>query len=192
MRRFILLSGLALAAFTSQGTMVRPTSLQNLTDQADIIFSGIVLSNYSHWAEAAQGKVIVTETSFEVVEALKGNPGPQLTLQSLGGAVGQDRMEVEGVPGFDTGEKVLLFVRNQPGQTCPIVSFYHGKLRIQKDAAGNDIAVRHNGQPVCDISEIGSENAPGQAGKAVGGRKPSPLHEIHSAIRARVAEAKSR
>jgi hypothetical protein len=95
--------------------------------------------------------------SRSFTEVLKGEAGVSITLQFLGGTVGGVTLEIDGVPKFSAGDRVLLFVEGNGVQFCPLVGVFHGKFGVRKDEpTGRDILVRHNGKPLRDVAEIGT------------------------------------
>lgn len=188
---------LTVLSLPSQATLVRPTSFEQLTDQADLVFAGRVITNYCAWSEVRGRRLIVTRVSFDVCETYKGSSPGKIELQFLGGAVGQTRLEVEGTPEFPCDERVLLFVRTNIDASCPVVGYFHGKLSIRSDAVdGKDTLVRNDSQVVTHLSQIGRGNArpPGVVLKqapavqgAGGGSSPLTLEDLKAAVRARLA-----
>ena len=80
-----------------------------------------------------------------------------LTLEFLGGTVGEVTLDVAEVPKFNAGERVLLFVEGNGIQFCPVVGVFHGKFRVHKDeTSGRDIVLMHDGKPLRDVGEIGT------------------------------------
>ncbi len=181
----------AVIAPPAGATIVFPTSFEQLTDKADLVFAGKVLTNQSAWKTLQGRRTIVTRVDFQVLEAYKGTAGARLELEFLGGTVGDTRLEVEGTPEFRGGEKVLLFVRTQARASCPVVSYYHGKISIQPDPAGGaEKLVRHDGKVLNDLSEIGAGD-PGPTGvpkrlTAGDGHSQLKLEDLKTAIRDRL------
>ena len=80
-----------------------------------------------------------------------------VTLQFLGGTVGDVTLEIAGVPKFNAGDREFLFVEGNGVQFCPLVGVFHGKFAVRKDEkTGRDILVMHNGKPLRDVAEIGT------------------------------------
>jgi hypothetical protein len=92
-----------------------------------------VLGARSEWRNAATNRVIFTLVEFETSEIIKGNAGASVTLQFLGGTVGDVTLEVAGVPKFHAGDRVILFVESNGVFFCPVVGVFHGKFDLRKD-----------------------------------------------------------
>ena len=124
-------------------------------DRAELIFTGQVTSQHSEWKNQNGQRSIVTFVSFRVDAIHKGNAGSMLTLQFLGGTVGDVTLDVSEMPRFRDGERVVLFVSGNGEAASPVVGFYHGKFSLRQDASGREIMLKHNGQPLADIAEVG-------------------------------------
>src|ERR1035437_1732876 len=84
-------------------------------------------------------------------EVLKGQAGVSVTLQFLGGTVGDVTLEIAGVPKFNTGDREFLFVEGNGVQFCPLVGVFHGKFGVRMDEkTGRDTLVMHNGKTLRD------------------------------------------
>ena len=150
--------GVAVLMFTTaKATTVIPPTFEEMTDRAELIFVGKVVSSRAEWRTVGTDRVIFTLVEFERQEVLKGEAGVSVTLQFLGGTVGDVTLEIAGVPKFSAGDRVFLFVEGNRVQFCPLVGVFHGKFGVRKDEkTGRDILVMHNGKPLRDVAEIGT------------------------------------
>jgi hypothetical protein len=86
---------------------------------------------------------IWTFTSFEVREAWKGAPPETITVRLLGGTFGDLESSVSGVPRFQPGEDVVLFLERTSRSDFSVVSWEQGTFRIRRDArTGEQIATQ--------------------------------------------------
>ncbi len=152
-RHFFLL--LALAAGV-RATTVEPPSFPELVAEADAIYRGHVVAVQARRVEGAGGaSVIKTFVTFAVEKTLKGAAQSEVVLQFLGGTVGDDTLEVDGVPQFSAGQREILFVQKNGTQFCPLVRVAHGRYRVETEAAtGRDYVARENHAPLADTSEV--------------------------------------
>src|ERR1043165_8613240 len=90
-------------------TVVAPT-FEQMVDRADLVFVGKVISSRADWRTVGTNRVIFTRVEFENEETLKGKAGTSLTLEFLGGTVGEVTLRVADVPAFVARDRVLLFV----------------------------------------------------------------------------------
>lgn len=121
-----------------------------MVQQADLIFTGQVLSQRSEWREARGRTSIVTRVTVGVNELHKGKAGPVVTLQFLGGTVGHVTLDVAEMPRFNPGERVVLFVEGNGSSVSSLVGFYHGKFTVRKTASGAEVIEQHDGTPWTD------------------------------------------
>ena len=146
-----------LSVTTALATTVVPPTFAEMADRADLVFVGKAVGSHSEWRSVGTSRVIFTLVEFEAQEVLKGTAGKTVTLQFLGGTVGDATLEVAGVPRFNAGDRVLLFVEGNGVQFCPLVGVYHGQFGVRKDeTSGRDIVVMHNGKLLRDVAEIGT------------------------------------
>lgn len=145
-----------------------------MVERAEQIFSGRVEAVKSDWALRGGRKCIVTTVSFLVEKMYKGVSVRRTQLEFLGGTVGSESMEVQGVPRFSTGERVILFTEGNGRQFCPLVGVYHGKLVIKREiSSGTDLVLRHDGRPVTKTEEVGAgEVSEIAASGPIGSRPP--------------------
>ncbi len=125
----VLLAGaLALAgAMPAGATTLLRMNAGNLMDSAELIFVGEVLDVSS--VPVADGSYAFTFVTFDVSETLKGEiDGTQLALRFDGGQVGDRVIEYEGMPTFQPGQQVLLFVEGNGKVGCPVLGWWQGRL----------------------------------------------------------------
>src|SRR5262249_4977159 len=101
----ILLTAFLLAG-PARASQLIPRTLPALAASSDLIFVGRCESVTPHWN--ADHTLILTANRFRVTRALKGDPGAAITLEELGGTVGDRRLDVPDIPQFTVGEEVLL------------------------------------------------------------------------------------
>lgn len=141
----------------ARATTVVPPTFGEMVDRADFVFIGKVSESRSEWKTVGANRVIFTLVTFDVQETWKGRSVPAVTLQFLGGTIGDVSLVVAGVPKFNIGESVIVFVEGNEVQFCPIVGVFHGKFGVRKDAnSGRDIVLKHDGRPLRDVAEIGT------------------------------------
>ena len=80
---------------------------------------------------------------------LRGEAGPTLTLEFVGGTIGERRLEVAGWPAFEVGDRGVFFVENRQARMCPIVRLRHGRYRIVGEGGAlSERVVRDDYSPV--------------------------------------------
>ena len=128
-------------------------SLEELTDGADSIVVGTVVSSSSHWN--ADLTNIYTEVVISVEDTLKGPTGKNtITIIVPGGTVGEITQSLEDTPVFEAGEKVGLFLEElnsaglaqmglgattqllAAGPPSSVYGSFQGKLSFTEDKPG--------------------------------------------------------
>jgi hypothetical protein len=182
---------------TAKATTVIPPTFEEMTDRADLVFVGNVVSSRAEWRAVGISQVIFTLVEFQTQDVLKGNAEKTVTLQFLGGSVGDVTLKVAAVPRFNSGDRVLLFVQGNRIQFCPLVGVFHGKFGVHKDEkTGRDIILKHDGKPLRDVAEIGTGEGAGFRPKRTqpsipADREPMSADDFKQQIRARLAKKAS-
>jgi hypothetical protein len=83
----------------------------------------------------------MTEAHVRVSETIVGKSPSVLIVRTFGGTVGGYRVEAEGFPKFQVGQKLLLFVSHLADGTSEVTGYRQGQYRIVVDQAGAQIAV---------------------------------------------------
>lgn len=158
-------------------TSVLAPNFDAMVGRAELIFSGRMTAQHCEWRLINGQRSIVTLVTFDVLSAHKGQPGRSIELQFLGGTMGDISLDVSEMPKFKPGERVVLFVEGNGVNASPLVGFYHGRFRLERDSAGREIVKDRNG-PILHTSQIG------RAGKSVSGPgEPLSHEEFASKIR---------
>jgi hypothetical protein len=145
----ILLPGL-------RATSVVPPSFSELVQDADAIYRGRVAAVQARRSPRPDGgSVINTFVTLTVERVLKGPAQTEVTLEFLGGTVGDETLEVSGMPKFSVGAEEYVFVQKNGVQFCPLVAFTHGRYRIRRDeTAARDFIARDNGDPLTETAQV--------------------------------------
>ena len=186
LKRFLLALAAALAiALPAAATSVVPLYLDEIVDQSATAFQGVCLANRSA-RDPATG-MIVTYTTFQVTETLKGTVGATHTIKQVGGELPAEGMglKVQGVPKFAVGESYVVFLAgvSDAGFSSPI-GLGQGRFTITPDAGVG------NGR---DFRELFARMAPrtmtkaGRAALDAGGPVHRiPLADLKSAVHERL------
>jgi hypothetical protein len=125
--------------FASQ---IRPLNLEQLTRQAGRVVHGRCV-DVTASVDAALGQT-VTLVSLVPYHPLKGDVHGKLTFKVLGNQTAQagPGESTEGIPRFEKGEEVVLFLYADSGRglTSP-VGFGQGKFKVIKDKEQASLAV---------------------------------------------------
>lgn len=155
LRFVVLLGGWLLGVASAAATTVEPPEFAKLVGRAASIFRGEVTGLRSELVTRGTERAIFTRVTFRVTEVIRGAPLPaEVTLEFLGGTVGDLSMEVAGMPRFEPGAREVLFVERAGPQICPLVAMAYGRYRVLRDAAGADYIARDNGAPLSRPEDV--------------------------------------
>jgi len=124
---------LALAAPALASQLIR-RSLAELSAGSDCILVGRCEAVSAHWN--ADHTLILTANRFRVLRAIKGAPGDTLTLEELGGRVGDTTLSVSDIPRYTVGEEVLLCAHRTSLGRWETYGAGQGKFPIVRDGEG--------------------------------------------------------
>lgn len=116
-------------ALPARAMSVLPLYLDEIVNDAAIAFQGKSLENHSE--RDSQTNSIVTYSTFEVQEVLKGEVGAIHTIKQIGGKLQGEINQTTGVPTFTVGESYILFLYgvSASGFSSP-VGLGQGKFNI--------------------------------------------------------------
>ena len=128
---------LALAPGHARAASQRTLGLDELITAASEIVVGEVVASEARF----EGRLVVTRSTVQVEESLKGAPGARLEVTQLGGTavhpvIGASiTMDVSSYTAFRPGEKVVLFVEPRRPEGRQLVGAEQGKLLIREETA---------------------------------------------------------
>jgi hypothetical protein len=135
MKRVILLFiAILTITLSSFATTVERLTLDDMVRKAHTIVHGKVRSSSAHWS--ADHRVIVTTTTIDIEETIKGGVAKTIELTTLGGKVGNLTLVVPGMPAFQSGEDAFLFVENV-GTFKTVVGLSQGKFSVRSGRVSN-------------------------------------------------------
>ena len=114
-------------------TTLRLMRLDEIAARADRVVHAEAIEQRVYWDHS--GRKIYTDTTFEVIESIKGAGPARLTVTILGGAIGPVAMVVDGAPLFAIGEEVVLFTSPRPDGRKNLIGYSQGVLRVHVDVA---------------------------------------------------------
>ena len=171
---------IALVPAMRSTTVIAPT-FDQLVNDAEVIFQGSVTDVQAQWVGEGAQRHIVSYVTFQVEDAVKGEPSQSYVMRMFGGTVDGVTMAVSDSPSFNVGDRDILFVEHNGTQFIPLVGIMHGRFQVQQDQTGNDVVVRADGAPVKDVARLG--HAESMSPDAGGNLSPE---QFKAAIRARL------
>jgi len=136
-RSFLMVVAILLLIATTDVSQAAATtllhmSLAQMARTAKVIVRARCVANATVWDEGE----IWTRTTFDVEESWGGPPGSrQIAVRLLGGSLGSITSHVSGIPRFQPGEDLVLFLEASPNGDFAIVSWQQGTFRIRQNAA---------------------------------------------------------
>ena len=176
--KFVLVGVLfATCSSVCGATTVVRFEFDSLCSQAETI----VLARCVDKSSLLDGDRIVTRTRFEVLELVKGTAEPQLVLTLPGGKVEGDRLHIPGIPQFEPGDQLVLFLSKPDARGSPWpMGLGQGCYRaIEEDHQESTILLQRGITPLPD----------GALSKAVTGKPfKVPLRQFLSQVRRSLAQ----
>lgn len=149
---------------------------QELVAQADAVVQGIVLEVHSFWNE--RGTLILTEATVMVEDSWMGRARSAVVLRTVGGEVGDYRVEAHGFPTFEKGQRLVVFLQDRPDGTAEVLGYQQGLFRVENDPRGRAVAmpavdggarlIRPDGRPGPQPEAIALETLRGQIRETAG------------------------
>jgi hypothetical protein len=171
----------------AHATSVLPMYLDEIVDTAAVAFQGTVIENRTAKDESGR---IVTYTTFQVQEALKGTPGVTYTIKQIGGELPAEGIQyrVHGIPRFGVGQHVVVFLYgvSKAGFSSP-VGLEQGRFFVSEDGDGKHVA---NGRDFRDMTKRMTDGATALVKAQLAADKPVKelrLEDFKQMVRGRVA-----
>lgn len=189
MARVLTLAFICTLLMTSvaTSTTVIPPTFDSLVSNARTIFVGEAIHVRSEWIDTRDGRAIVTRVTFRVEDVWKGAAGAMTELEFLGGTVGPVTMNVAGMPQFRQGQRSVLFVSDEAKAMSPLVGFYHGRMRVEKDPYGVDRVRTYDGRSLASPNQVGANKTDYLLSVT-----PMRLADFETAVRGRLAAQRMR
>ena len=145
---------LALTAPSAFATLAFSLTTAEMTRNADEIVIGKVANIESNWEDG--GKKIYSYVEVQVSESLKGVESQTVLIRQLGGEVGDIGQRIEGLSTFDSGEEILVFLKENSTGELQVVGMSQGKYRIITDRASGSRTARRDTHGLCILQKDGS------------------------------------
>jgi hypothetical protein len=161
--RALAATAVILAVPAAQASMAVAATFDDKVDHAASIILGKCLRQESRFDPS--GRWIVTYSTFAVERTMKGNPMPELTLVTPGGAVGSVHQSTIGIPAFHPGGEHVIFVKNS--NLGPTVLYF--------DQGAYDVTTDDHGEKIVTPVPSNLVKVDTQRGMAVANDAPRPL-----------------
>ena len=130
----LVVLGVVLVATPAEATLMRALSFADLMSRAEQV---ALVTCTGEQVSRDGSRRIVTDYALTVEEAVRGPAavGATLTMRSLGGAIGDLGMRIEGEPRLEVGQRYLVFVEHRAG-ALRSVGMSQGVLPVDEDPRG--------------------------------------------------------
>lgn len=153
-------------------TVAKAVPFDQKVNDADSIVLGKVVGSRSELA--ADGRFIVTHTTLEIGQTLKGSEPQRLVVTTPGGSVGDLHQRSIGIPDFQVGEEKLLFLRRGQGGVVAPLYFDQGTYDVVRGSGGVVVRPVPSGAVLID-SQTGLATSAGEP--------PRTLASFESSVR---------
>jgi hypothetical protein len=133
-----LILGIAATRAASASSFVVPSD-RELIRRADAIVIGSALSSYPQLNTSGG---IETVTVLSIEETIKGTAAGTINIVEPGGELGKRATVVAGVPRFEEGKRVLLFLARTGTDRWAVTQLVLGKFSYESDVSGRRLLVR--------------------------------------------------
>ena len=139
-------------------------SLDALITRAPLVVVSTVTDRRAEWEHYGASRLIITKVTLEVEQTLKGSSPRTLTIDVMGGTIGDETQRVSHTPEFRVGDRDVLFLNNAPRSVSPLVGSDQGRFRVMTDSATGVARVLTRGfAPLVSAADIGADaSAPGR------------------------------
>ncbi|VAW80157.1 hypothetical protein MNBD_GAMMA12-2625 [hydrothermal vent metagenome] len=145
--------------FNVHASSVLPLNLEQLSAKAMTIFNGRCISNQVEFD--TQSNLVVTYTTFEVLDSIKGTKGLTHTIKQVGGNLPNSNIKTRwpSIPKFIIGNEYVMFLpaASSLGFSTP-VGLEQGKFNVLTDALGKQVSNGKNFDAL--IKDIPSNKIP--------------------------------
>lgn len=137
-RKAIVLAILIAAASRDATAALVRYDVPSLARRSSLIICGKVTEIRSYWGMYGKlGPLILSDVTLRVDEVWKGEPaGTEVTVQLLGGRIGDRWQWCPDSPTFEKDEEVLVFLKKRRGKLWT-TGWIQGKYRLARDASGS-------------------------------------------------------
>lgn len=170
MRNKFLTLALVLGAVPLAGSVAEYKSFQEKVTEAESIVRGTVRGVETR--RDPSGQWLLTYTTIEVADAIKGSPGSSIVVVTPGGTENGLHQRTIGVPEFRVGDERILFTAQSPVGTS-ILYQDQGTYEIVRDRSAATVVPASSNLILYDSQTDTVKSAEG----------PLPLEEFVSAVR---------
>jgi len=171
MSRKTLLALAILFAVRAHATLMRAMPFDDKVEHAASIVLGKCVATHAQWD--SEHRFIVTYSTFQVEDTMKGAEPAQITIVTPGGAVGNLRQDTIGVPTFREGDENIVFTK----------ATNFGPTVLYFDQGTYDVNPNEHGEKIVTPRPTGAVLVDTQRGTAYEPEHARTLGEFHRSVR---------
>ena len=118
-------------------TLEVPVEFGEMVQGSQLVIHGRVVDVRGQ--QTGDRRSIETVVTVAVSEAFKGRPGESVTFRMPGGDVGRYRRVIVGVPRFENGDDVIVFLRGGAPAMPTVFGLSQGLYRVARTADGRAV-----------------------------------------------------
>ena len=139
---------------SATATVTELLPFSTLVDRARLVFRGQVEVVEPAWKDERGQRFIATTVRFRVLRPLKGSMANTLSVELLGGTIGDEGMRISGMPVFAVGDEDVLCLASESA-LFPVIGGSQGRFRVLKGSDGGRRVAFNDGTPVFSLDTIG-------------------------------------
>lgn len=172
---FAVVAALTSCALTpAYATVILPADFAEMVNASQLIVHGRVTDVRGQLVGSR--RAIESVITVDVIDAMKGAPGPTIAFRTLNGQVGRYRRVTIGAPEFARGDEVVVFLRGSAPELPAIFGLNQGAYRVARTADGTPFVT----QPIL----IGDGTTAQRLVRGDPGRRTPALDEFARQVRA--------
>jgi hypothetical protein len=111
---------------------------KQLVQKSELVVRAVAESAESRWND--EGTAIMTRTTLRVTGAFKGKAPAKVTLEQLGGTVGDRTMVIEGDAHIVPGDEVVAFLKRGQSEIVHLTALAQAAYFVKNGKARRDLA----------------------------------------------------
>ena len=138
MKRFLAVVAVLAVAGPAAATVVPRLTLEEIVARSEVVVHGRCVRTWAAWD--SERRFIWTHSEIQVLDRWKGAAGATVVVSELGGVVGEMGLAVDGMPRYEPGEEVVLFLYRVPNGYWRTRGLGQGKYEVEVSARGESRA----------------------------------------------------
>ena len=150
--RYLFLIPFLTLSVTVSASSIRQLEMSEMLGLAELVFEGEVINSDVRWND--DETLIKTHITFNISDVIVGDyQHDTLEVSFVGGTIGINSMQAEGLRTPEVGEKGIYFIESISRPLVnPLVGWSQGRFLLKKDASGNEHVMTDQHEHVMGIT----------------------------------------